>query len=205
MKLILSGGGDREQAAAIDRYFADSIDLEKRVLYIPVAMESSVDSAYDECYNWFCSTYGEYGITNIEMCTDLKSLELDNRFSAVYVGGGNTFMLLKKIRESNFEHELVRFLEEGGVFYGGSAGAIICGKTIKSAEYLDENKAKLKGLSALNLLNGFDVFCHYAETKNEDKFIDEYENSLYILYEESGLVYDGKKAIPIGKEFKVKR
>lgn len=90
MRLILSGGGDPENVILLDEIFINQIDLQKTVLYIPVAMETHKFS-YDECFEWIKKTYRPYGVKNIEMCTNLNSAELDDRYTAVYIGGGNTY------------------------------------------------------------------------------------------------------------------
>lgn len=199
MTIILSGGGDPEEVEPIDQYFADKIDWQKPVLYIPVAMEASVFS-YDECFEWFTSTYGKYGISHVAMCTDLSTLQLNSRFGAVFIGGGNTFKLLSEIRHSGFAAQIRSYLKEGGVLYGGSAGAIVCGKTIEPAIYADENRVGIRDLSGLNLLDGQDVFCHYDPARH-DPFINSLHRNLYVLYEESGLIADGLTVTPIGKPF----
>jgi len=48
----------------------------------------------------------------------------------IYIGGGNTFKLLKELKESGFDKELLKFIKEGKPVYGGSAGALILGKNI---------------------------------------------------------------------------
>ena len=199
MPIILSGGGSPEVVVPIDMYFASAIDLSKTVLYIPVAMEAHVFS-YDECFAWFRSVYEGYGITNVEMCADLKQLHLDDRYGAVFIGGGNTFKLLNEIQQSDFQGQLRSYLDAGGVLYGGSAGAIVCGRTIEPAACEDENTVGLKDLSGLNLLVDYDVFCHYDLAKH-DPFIEGLNRNLYVLYEESGLVFGGGKAMPLGKPF----
>jgi len=47
------------------------------------------------------------------------------KYDTVYIGGGDTFKLLKLIRESGFDEKLLRYYKSGGAIYGGSAGAII--------------------------------------------------------------------------------
>ena len=148
MSLLLSGGGDSQQVVPLDELFISQIDLTKTVLYVPVAMEASLFS-YEQCRDWFSSTYQPYGITNIEMCTDLSLISSLQEYTAVFIGGGNTFKLLKKIKESRFDDKLVDYYSSGGFIYGGSAGAIIFGKTIKSALHADDNNVRLNDLSGL--------------------------------------------------------
>lgn len=199
--LILSGGGDAEKVKTIDVFFANKINKEKVLIYIPVAMEKS-SFTYEECYDWFSKTYREYGIHKIQMWTDLKGRKLSSEHAGVFIGGGNTYKLLKILKDTNFDKELIKFLSYDGVVYGGSAGAIIFGKTIDSAKYSDKNIVNLMDTNGLNLLNNKDVWCHYKE--DDDKLIESYDNGLYILYEESGIIIDGQDINGIGKEYKEK-
>jgi dipeptidase E len=85
-------------------------------------------------------------------------------FGGIFIGGGNTYMLLKLVRESGFDKKLVKYLDDGGVVFGGSAGAIIMGKSIATCG--DINNIGLSDLSGLDLLGGASVLCHYT---NDDK------------------------------------
>jgi dipeptidase E len=199
--LILSGGGDAEKVKAIDSFFASRINKEKVLIYIPVAMEESCFT-YEECYKWFSKTYNEYGIHNFDMWTDLHGKKLSNKYAGVFIGGGNTYKLLKTLKDTEFDKECIKFLNNGGIIYGGSAGAIIFGKTIDSAKHADKNMVDLVDTKGLNLLNNKDVWCHYKEA--DDELIDFYDNELYILYEESGIIIDGEDVKEIGKKYKMK-
>lgn len=204
MRVILSGGGNPECVVPLDELFLSQIDLHKTVLYIPVAMEAQVFS-YDECYEWVKKTYEPYGVTNIEMCTNLNDIVLGSQYTAVFIGGGNTFKLLKEIKNSQFDLKLKNYLNQDGLLYGGSAGAIICGKTIKSALYADENNVGLNDLTGLNLANENDIFCHYSNKLSENEFIQDYTGDLYVLYEESGLYIHDEIISGIGKQFRTNR
>lgn len=194
MKLLLAGGGEPEQVKPLDEYFANYVK-EGKVLYIPVAMYKI---PYDECESWFRETYAKYNIYNIDVCTDLKKAPNLNEYKAIFIGGGNTFKLLKEIKESNFDYALTEYLKNGGFVYGGSAGAIIFGKTIKTSSHADKNLVNLKDLNGLNLINGYDVWCHYNEKKDLNNVL-KLENSTIVLYEESGVLFDGEKFITVGK------
>lgn len=195
MKLLLSGGGEPEQVKALDEYFANYVGDDK-ILYIPVAMYKI---PYDKCENWFRETYAEYKLYNIDVCTDLKNAPNLNKYKAVFIGGGNTFKLLKEIKESNFDYTIKEYLNNDGFVYGGSAGAIIFGKTIKTASHDDKNFVNLKNLNGLNLLNNYDVWCHYDENKDKSEIIKLRQPTI-VLYEESGVLFNGKSFKTIGKE-----
>ena len=194
MKILISGGGEPEQVKPLDDYFAKSMNGGK-VLYIPVAMYKV---PYNECKEWFKKTY-EYCNFDIDMCTDLSKIKSLDEYTGVFIGGGNTFKLLKEIRESKFDILLEKYLKNGGFVYGGSAGAIIFGKSIETFSHADKNIVGLTELSGLNMLNGFDVWCHY-NPKEDNNNIMNLKNSTKVLYEESGLLFDGKNFKSIGKD-----
>ncbi len=204
MRLILSGGGGPEAVVPIDLLFAEQCDPQKAVLYVPVAMEAHVYT-YGECYDWITATYAPYGIRRIDMCTDLRAATLDDRYTAVFIGGGNTYKLLKEVRESGFDRKLTAYLDRGGLLYGGSAGAILCGRTIETAAYLDENTTGLTDFAGLDLLGGKDIFCHYHGSTDEKTYIGRYPRDLYILHEDSGLFIQNHTVTGVGRGFQGKR
>ena len=192
MKLLLSGGGEPDQVKPLDEYFANYVKNGK-ILYIPVAMDKI---PYEDCEKWFRETYAKYNLNNIEMCTNLKEINDLNNYKAIFIGGGNTFKLLKEIKESNFDIKLKDYLNNNGFIYGGSAGAIIFGKTIEPAIHADKNTVNLKDLNGLNILDDYDVWCHYKETDN----LKDLNRKTIVLYEESGILYDGKEIKTLGKD-----
>ena len=192
MKLLLSGGGEPDQVKPLDEYFTNYVK-DGKILYIPVAMDKI---PYDDCEKWFRETYAKYNLNNIEMCTNLKEINDLNNYKAIFIGGGNTFKLLKEIKESNFDIKLKDYLNNNGFIYGGSAGAIIFGKTIESAIHADKNTVNLKDLNGLNILDDYDVWCHYKETDN----LKDLNRKTIVLYEESGILYDGKEIKTVGKD-----
>ncbi|MED3960953.1 Type 1 glutamine amidotransferase-like domain-containing protein [Niallia taxi] len=92
------------------------------------------------------------GLQEIKMWTDLSNRTLENQkqFSAIYIGGGNTFSLLNAIRISRLDKALEEFIENEGVIYGGSAGAIILGSNIMACAHMDANNANLQNFEGLN-------------------------------------------------------
>lgn len=195
MRLLLSGGGDPEQVKALDNFFAKKVGNGK-ILYIPVAMEKI---PYNDCFQWFKDTYAKYGIENIEMCIELdKKIDLNN-YSAIFIGGGNTFKLIDEMRKSGFDEKLVDYLKNDGFVYGGSAGAIIFGKSIDTALHADKNYLNLNDLSGLNVMNDYRIWCHY--TKKDELDLKKINGKVIVLYEESGIFYDGTKIESIGKNF----
>lgn len=162
MGLLLSGGGRTDD---VTDFFIAKIDLEKTVLYIPVASE---DMSYEDCLARFTEAYGPKGLGNVRMCVDPRSAVLDDRIGAVYIDGGNTFKLLKIIKETGFDEKIKAYLEQGGFVFGLSAGSIVFGNDILGTTYETENEVGLKDSRGLNLVKGFDICCHYGSGDEEN-------------------------------------
>lgn len=91
-----------------------------------------------------------------------RNLNID----VIYISGGNTFGTLDKIRKSNFDKDIIRYVKSGVVYIGGSAGAHIASKNIKHVENYDENIVGLTDYSGLGLFDGV-LICHYTEARKE--------------------------------------
>jgi dipeptidase E len=198
-KLFLSGGGDAKQTEEIDKEFARQINLSKPLLYIPIALKGAI--SYESCFEWINSTLNPLGIQNIIMWTDLsnKSIkDLDN-FSAIYIGGGNTFSLLHDIRMSSFDLLLKEYIKNGLV-YGGSAGAIIFGKDIRTASYMDVNNVNMQDYRGLNLTRDYSIWCHYQEKHDEliESHVKKTSSPVMALSEEVGVYISNNKLQTLG-------
>lgn len=194
MKILLSGGGSPEQVKPLDEYFANQM-RGGIVLYIPIAMDKD---RYDSCKKWFINTYAKYEFV-IEFCTDLNKIKSLEKYTGVFIGGGNTFKLLKEVKETGFDKLLKKYLNNNGFVYGGSAGAIIFGKNILTSSHADKNKVNLIDMSGLNLINGYNVWCHYNSKKDYNRVLNLKDKTL-VLFEESGILYNGKNFVNFGKE-----
>ncbi|XXM71150.1 Type 1 glutamine amidotransferase-like domain-containing protein [Lysinibacillus sphaericus] len=202
-KLILSGGGDEKQTRVIDEYFVSLLNSGLPLLYIPVAMDPPNDN-FRECHEWINGVFKPLGVPCIEMWTDLndKGIEDLRGFSAVYIGGGNTFHLWKKLKDTHFLELLEIFIAEGGVVYGGSAGAIILGSHLETCVLSDDNNTSLTDYSGLGSIGGYAILCHYE--KGQEAFIKsltiKWNNPVIALSEETGLAVSGKGLTVIGNK-----
>jgi dipeptidase E len=201
--IVISGGGDENQTSEIDRHFASILNPDLPLLYIPLAMESSTAS-YESCYEWITGVFRPLGIVNIEMWTELenKSLEDLQNFSGVYLGGGNTFRLLKILNDNHFTNVIKAFVKSGGSIYGGSAGGIVLGSHIMTAENSDENKEGTGDYAGLQLLGKYAVQCHYEKKDHPFilSFIKEYQLPVIALSEETGLYIKEHRIQVIGNK-----
>lgn len=204
MELILSGGGSREKSLEMDKLFASLINKSKPLLYIPIAIDK-IKHPYPECLTWLKQTFDSFGVKLYEMWTEeelyqSKEIKPEN-FGGIYIGGGNTFYLLKTLKESDFWNFLVIAIKKDIPIYGGSTGAIIFGKSILTSS--DENLVGLKDFSGMNLLKNISLFCHYKLEK-EEKINEELKNfhlnKIIALSERTGIYLKDGKITIIGQE-----
>lgn len=95
-----------------------------------------------------------YELLMIRFKSDLEGAE------AVFVGGGNTFELLKQLRQREYFGPLQRLVRRGVPYIGSSAGSNVAGLTIGNTN--DMPSSDPNGLRALGLVP-FNVNPHYAE------------------------------------------
>ncbi len=69
--LILSGGGAGAQTKELYEFYSSAIDYQQPILYIPVAIPMD---DYSGCLHWIKKELGVYGLTNIDMVSDIESL-----------------------------------------------------------------------------------------------------------------------------------
>lgn len=82
----------------------------------------------------------------------------------VCVQGGNTFYLLRAVKESGFDIVIKELMSKGAIYIGISAGSYIACPTIKQAtwRHQDRNHFGLTDFSALKLVP-FIIIAHFEE------------------------------------------
>lgn len=197
-ELFLAGGGGKEDSKAIDDYLVRRLNESglSAIAYIPLAMTSR---PYSDCLKWFRSVF-EDRVKYIQMWDKLASISIEDmrQFGAVYIGGGNTVTLWRKIQEADFGKQLQEYIRKGGIVYGGSAGAIILGKDIRTAP--EVRKTQLVNYDGLNMLGGYSVVCHYDQLeRNGVKELVKITNSPIIaIPEDSGVIRTGEELLIVG-------
>ncbi|MBQ9790100.1 MAG: Type 1 glutamine amidotransferase-like domain-containing protein [Clostridia bacterium] len=202
MKLFLCGGGCGNQITEALQQFEKLLDKTKPVLYVPLAMEEKM---YDSCSEWFSGECKNFGCEKFEMVR--SSLELSeknfDKYAAIFIGGGNTFKLLNEINQNGNREKIMNYLENGGVVFGGSAGAIIFGKDINTCLLDDGNEVGLECTTGLNLLNDYSILCHLNEKSLKDNMehLNNLSNNDKVIYmpEENVIFLDNNSTCLIGK------
>ena len=197
--MYLSGGGDSDQTTILDTLFINSLP-KKEILYIPIAMERDV-IGYEACYDWLTNVVSRLSsdFFDISMILNLEEIKNIKKFPAIYIGGGNTYKLLKAINQSGFSEILRDYIQSGGIVYGGSAGAIILGKDISAV--IDENtKYNYNSSIGLSLIGKYSIICHYEEGKNERivNYLGRNNNPVIAIPEGVGLVVKDNSMTVVG-------
>ena len=83
-----------------------------------------------------------------------------DRADAVFVGGGNTFRLLKKLYETNLFHAIRERVRAGLRYVGSSAGSVVACPTIRTTN--DMPIVECPTLDAFGFID-FQLNCHYLD------------------------------------------
>ena len=161
MKVFICGGGSGEQTIRAVQRLNEVIRHDLPCLYIPLAMEAN---RYDSCYEWIRGELGSVDIPGIEMVRSAEELARKHLedYSFLFIGGGNTFRLLSEIKRVHMFEPIREYLQNGGVAFGGSAGAIIFGEDLESCALDDDNDVGLKDTAGFDVLSGVSFLCHFT-------------------------------------------
>ncbi len=169
MKLFLNGGGSTKELATTMNKVNELMDHSKPVLYVPLAMDED-EHPYDSCYEWFKKQLLGIETVGVEMprsFEEFASLNFD-KYSFIFLGGGNTYKLLKGIKDNGIFDKINEYLNNDGIIVGASAGAIIFGYDINVCLVMDRNDVFLIDTKGFNKINGKSIFAHYTNSKTVD-------------------------------------
>lgn len=164
---------------------------------------------YDGCLEWITSELSSVDIPAIEMVRTFDELASKNYYDycAIFIGGGNTYKLLKGIKDSGTFEKIKDYITNDGIVYGGSAGAIIFGYDINSCLAMDANDVNLEDTKGFNALDGKSIFAHYTNEKTSEvhdkykQYLSSYsynKEEVVALPEEDTIFIDDDKITIIG-------
>ncbi len=164
--IFISGGGDIPETVEIDQEYFAALPQSAHILYIPTALDTAVFGV-GKLQQWFNSLIQTYlptaSFTMLEDNTEAENLD---EFDSIYIGGGNTYKLLAYLLANGYDKGIPRFIQDGKIVYGGSAGAIILGQDIRTVS--EENNQDYLQYKGLGLIGNFAIICHYDETVKPD-------------------------------------
>ena len=206
MKLLLTSSGigvKDEITKFIPKPYSDI-----RVAYIITASKKEDNTSYLDAETELLNSLGcTVEPMTFEDCNKEQSHNLLKDKNLIYVQGGNTFYLLKVLKESGADNIIVDMVKNGTPYIGVSAGSYIACPTIEMAswKHQDRNTCGLKDLTALNLVP-FLMSVHYvgdykdilkreiAKTKYDVKILND-EQALLITDNNVELVGDTTEII----------
>lgn len=143
------------------------------------------------------------GLANIELIDtelmDLPQMEaIIRRAHAVYISGGNTFLLNHRLHVSGLMPYLRKKVQTGLPLIGFGAGAMVCGPNVLTAH--DLNSLATSHFEGLNLIP-FNVHCHYEADSygqsSHDAWLSDYhmfqDNPVILLNNGAWVKVEGKK------------
>ena len=204
MKVFICGGGAGKQTEKALRRLNEVIRHDRPCLYIPLAME---EDKYDSCLEWIRGELAGVDIPGIRMvrsAEELAGARLQDH-SFLFLGGGNTFRLMHRIRCAGMFGPIRGYLQNGGAAFGGSAGAIVFGEDLESCALDDTNDAGLADTRGFDVLGGVSFLCHFTNRAPEhDRKSENYlleiskRRTVYALPEEDTLFVNGTRTEMIG-------
>ncbi len=201
-RLLLLGSGINNGSDLLDALFAHLL-RGSQLLYLPIAQYPQGRN-YLQNYKTIQSIFRPLGVRSISMWNTLtrKTLVDLMHFGGVYIGGGNTYKLLHDIQQIGFDDVILQYLDQNGIVYGASAGAIILGRSIDTAAHLDKNLIGPMDTDGLDVLYGYSVWPHYVHTDDPQiyTYCQQTGEPVIAISERTGLFVDNNMAIVIGHE-----
>ncbi len=200
MKLMLTSAGITNNS--LKHTLKKLVGEDIRIAFIPTAAneeEGDKEWLQNDLNN--CRRLGEVEVVDISVVKRdiwLKKLKWAN---VIFVGGGDTTYIMKWVLKSGLSKEFPSLLKKR-VYVGISAGSLIVSKSIQmSSEYLfklygDEVKNAPKGLGLIDLEVRPHLNSPYFPKLNEvnlDKLFKNIKSPLYVLDDNSAVVFDNGK------------
>ena len=204
-KIVAIGGGELKmlETADIDKRIVELTDKARpKALFIPTASGDAEGYAetFETCYgeHFGCQTRILNLTQNPPTFEKMSTLVLDS--DLIYVGGGNTYRMMKIWRRLGLDTVLAEAASRGIVLSGLSAGAICwfkygCSDSRSFSDSIAWDYIRVSGLGFINA-----VYCpHYHFEKREDAFSKMIEKRGGI-----GIACDNNAAIEIvGNHYRV--
>jgi dipeptidase E len=158
----LFGSGYLDHAAAEIQDFLGDL---KRVLFVPFALHDRDDYAATAAERF--QRMG-YELRSIHASSD--PVKAVNETDAIFIGGGNTFRLLKALYDFDLLGPIRRRVEEGMPYIGSSAGSNVAAPTIKTTN--DMPIVEPPSFAALGLVP-FQINPHFLDPDPDSRHMGE--------------------------------
>lgn len=187
--ILLSNGLNTTVGFNLVRKQLKNEDLRNKTIYLFYEPYFSIE----EILVTACEKLG-FMKENIILSSELGSEKKLREADFIYITEGNTFAILKILRERKIIDSMRDAVYSGATYIGASAGAMIAGKDIVCAADFDQNDVGLKDLNGLGLIDGA-IIPHYSKKqlkeykKNSNPENVKKHQKIYSIKEGGVLVY----------------
>lgn len=174
MKLVLYSGGfgreNRELAAKVGELLENHPS--PVITFVPGYHEDAGEDFRDFKRNLKGSGVKKFRCIPVDQPLSQQAEELLFTSDAIFLGGGNTFYILRHLKRRHLLAKFRAYVREGGLLLGLSAGSILMTPNVMTAQVpsldADENESGLKDLRALGLVP-FEFSPHYRASRRVDR------------------------------------
>ncbi len=140
----------------------------KEVLFIPYARPSGI--SHDDYTKTVRAAFSKINKNVTGIHTYTNPIEAIKKAKAIFIGGGNTFVLTNQLYKNNLIAPLQTAIKKGTPYLGTSAGSNICGLTIKTTN--DMPIVYPPSFKALGFVP-FNINPHYLDPDKNSKHMGE--------------------------------
>lgn len=109
---------------------------------------------------------------------------------------------LKNLKQRNFKPRLQKYVENGGILIGVSAGAMVLTPSLGLCDALESNKPSSKSNKGLGIVN-FEFHPHFDEDEKTAQKISAYSKlnkiTVYACNDDSGIIVANDKLECVGR------
>ena len=190
----------------LDRRFLEMVNKDQpKLAYIPSASDGT-----RKYYREKCEYYKRYGIEDLlyfDLNKEYDSALTDELLAcdAIHLSGGDPFQFLGSIRKRKFGPVLKKYLNDGGILLGISAGAIVLTPSINISHVF--YKSRTDQHQAVGLVD-FHFLPHWNQRQDQadavQKFSIDSQATVYACRDGAGMVIRGGKIELVGDVVRIK-
>lgn len=114
----------------------------KSMAYIPTAATGYPYAAFSNVMIWVWRSMGvRVRVVDVARMRQGRAQRVLESCDAIYIGGGNTFYLMRCLHTSGVISTIRAMVAQGIPYIGESAGSVVCAPVIDYIQYMDDNRA----------------------------------------------------------------
>lgn len=169
--ILIASTSTLHGSSYLEYLFEDLADFFKdtnEIIFIPYARPSGI--SYDDYTMKVSEAFSKINKQVKGLHAFKDPVETIKNAKAIFVGGGNTFVLLYQLYKNNLVGVLGKAIKKGTPYLGTSAGSNICGLTIKTTN--DMPIVYPPSFNALGVVP-FNINPHYLDPDSNSKHMGE--------------------------------